>query len=545
MAAAAALSAWSTMALTGAGPAAAAPSPPPSPSPSGHSRQAISARALAAVGAHRLQVRGGDGQRFRVVDLIVDRNGASHARMTRTYEGLPVLGGDIVVHQSADGTWQGTSQTLAGVPTETDPTIAAAEAQRIAAAPGTRVRGRAVLAVEARHGTRRPRLAWVVPTEGRRSDGSPTRQKVSVDAGTGEVLLRDETYKTTIAPGRSRPGRAAPGKTTPSAVGEAGTGRSLYGGTVPLTTLLTSGSYQLKDPTRGGTYTADAQNKWSTTGAKIFTDADNRWGDGTLADRATVAVDAQYGTDATWDYYLKVHGRNGIGNDGKGSSNVVHYGKSYANAGWDDATFSMTYGDGDSTAGPFTSLDIAGHEMTHGVTSKTAGLIYEGESGGLNEATSDIFGTLVEFHAQNATARGDYLLGDGVFKNGEPLRYMDKPSKDRYSVDCWSPTTKDLEVHASSGIGNHFFYLLSEGSGPKRIDGVSYDSPACDGSTVTGIGRDAAGRIWYRALTAYLTSDSDYKGARTATLSAAKDLFGAGSPQYTSVAAAWSAVAVL
>ena len=99
-------------------------------------------------------------------------------------------------------------------------------------------------------------------------------------------------------------------------------------------------------------------------------------------------------------------------------------------------------------------------------------------------------------------------------------------------------------MHYSSGVGNHFFYLLAEGSGAKTIGGVAHNSPTCNGSTVTGIGRDAAGRIWYRALTVYMTSSTNYAGARTATLNAARDLYGAGSTQYNAVAAAWSAVSV-
>ena len=99
-------------------------------------------------------------------------------------------------------------------------------------------------------------------------------------------------------------------------------------------------------------------------------------------------------------------------------------------------------------------------------------------------------------------------------------------------------------MHYSSGVGNHFFYLLAEGSGAKTINGTAHNSPTCNGSTVTGIGRDAAGAIWYRALSVYMTSSTNYAGARTATLNAASDLYGDGSTQYNAVAAAWSAVSV-
>ena len=103
---------------------------------------------------------------------------------------------------------------------------------------------------------------------------------------------------------------------------------------------------------------------------------------------------------------------------------------------------------------------------------------------------------------------------------------------------------KDLDVHYSSGVANHFAYLLAEGSGAKTVGGVAHSSPTCDGSTVTGIGRDRLGEIWYRALTVYMTSSTDYADARTATLAAAKDLYGEGGAEYAAVAAAWSAVGV-
>ncbi|RYE74488.1 MAG: M4 family peptidase, partial [Myxococcales bacterium] len=265
---------------------------------------------------------------------------------------------------------------------------------------------------------------------------------------------------------------------------------------------------------------------------------------GNASNRESAAVDAQYGTNMTWDYFKGVHGRNGIFGNGQGSYNRVHYGQNYVNAFWDGEK--MTYGDGDGTNyGPLTSLDVAGHEMSHGVTENTAGLTYSGESGGLNEATSDIFGTMVEFHAANGQDPADYLIGEEFdLKQHKGLRRMDKPSTDGKSLDCWTSGAGNVDVHYSSGIGNHFFYLLAEGSGAKTIGGVAHNSPTCNGSSVSGIGRDAAEKIWFRALTVYMTSNTSYAAARTATLNAAKDLYGAGSAQQNAVAAAWSAVSV-
>ncbi|MFE9770715.1 M4 family metallopeptidase [Streptomyces sp. NPDC005931] len=482
-------------------------------------------------------------QETTVRDVVVDRDGTQHVRYDRTYRQLPVLGGDFVVHLAPDGTYRGADRaTRAAIdlPTVTPglsaPRVAdlAADALRAAHLGDTldRLTARPELVVDALHGT--PRLAWRTDAVAQDSLGNPVARTLLTDARTGARIDAWDSLESA-----------------------SGDGRSLYGGTVPLETTSSGPSYELRDPTRGNTYTGDAGNRTDLcvlslclgrAPATVLTDTDNHWGTGTEADRATVAVDAQYGTDVTWDYYEDVHGRRGIAGDGKGSYNRVHYGNKYNNAFWDDSCFCMTYGDGDGVQmGPLVSLDVAGHEMTHGVTSKTAALTYSGESGGLNEATSDIFGTLVEFHAANPEDTGDYLIGEEIVREGfgrSALRYMDEPSKDGTSADCWAGSVGNLDVHYSSGVANHFAYLLAEGSGAKTLGGVAHDSPTCDGSTVTGIGRAKLGAIWYRALTVYMTSSTDYAGARTATLKAAGDLYGVGGTEYAAVAAAWSAVNV-
>ena len=494
--------------------------------------------AVSALQDHPGAARAAAGQAFTATGTLVDANGTTHVRMDRTYRGLEVLGGDLVVHQGPQGAWRGVSQTLdAPLDVATSPRVTAADATARALAPakatrtieGIEATGSPRLVVDATGST--PRLAWVVLTGGRQADGTPSRLSTYVDARSGAVLRREEGIQTAD-----------------------GSGQSLYSGTVPLTTTLSGSTYQLKDATRGNTYTTDMNNASDSMfcqlfGSKcatgtLFTDADNLWGTGTNANRQSAAVDAQYGTNMTWDYYKTVHGRNGIFGTGAGSYNRVHYGKNYVNAFWDGTK--MTYGDGDGVSyGPLVSLDVAGHEMSHGVTENSANLTYSGESGGLNEAPPDIFGTLVEFYANNANDPGDYLI-DEEFDLASLLgfRRMDKPSSDGSSYDCWSSTVGSADVHYSSGVGNHFFYLLAEGSGAKTIGGVAHNSPTCNGSTVTGIGRDAAGKIWYRALTVYMTSNTNYAGARTASLNAARDLYGAGSVQQNAVAAAWSAVSV-
>ncbi|GJF31234.1 peptidase [Kitasatospora sp. NE20-6] len=526
-----------------AAPVTAAAAPAPAAGAPGPDRAAAVARAEAALGAHAAQLGFTAAQSGTVRDVVADADGSRHVRFDRTYAGLPVLGGDLVVHLAADGTYRGADRAATGdlAPAATTPAVprgtaaAQAAAELRHAAPGAaavRAGAQPELVVDARAGT--PRLAWRTTASGTDSLGNPVALTVLTDARTGARIDAWDALETA-----------------------AGDGASLYGGTVPLQTTASGGTNQLKDPTRGNTYTGDAANKtdlcfgsicFSRAPATLLTDADNHWGTGTIADRATAAVDAQYGTDTTWDYYRNVHGRTGIAGDGKGSYNRVHYGSNYNNAFWQDSCFCMTYGDGDGTTfGPLVSLDVAGHEMSHGVTSRSAKLNYSGESGGLNEATSDIMGTLVEWYAGNAADQGDYLIGERIVKPGfgkAALRFMDQPSRDTKSADCWSSGVGSLDVHYSSGVANHFAYLLAEGSGARVVNGVSYNSPTCDGSTVDGIGRDALGRIWYRALTVYMTSTTTYAGARTATLRAATDLYGTGSTEYAAVAAAWSAVAV-
>jgi Zn-dependent metalloprotease len=481
------------------------------------------AAAIASAKTNAVQHAGlSRGQDARVHDTVLDKDGSSHVRFTRTYRGLEVVGGDFVVHQNGDGRYASVSG--ARIRPFTIFTKAAVAPQRAASAAASTVRYRPTVSsprlVVLATG-KVPRLSWKVNVEGRRADGSPAGKYVFVGARSGRVL-----------------------DSWPSVLNETGSGTGLFVGSVPLETTRTSPTLlSLVDPSRGG----NATHNGPATSAPVFTDSDNVWGDGSAANVQTAGVDAAFGIATTWDYYKNVHARNGIANNGVGARSFVHDGL-YVNASWNDSCFCMKYGDGGSTTYPLVELDIAGHEMTHGVTSRSANLTYRGESGGLNEATSDIFGTMVEFYAANAGDPADYVIGEEIYKSYNPalnyIRRMDKPSMDGASFDCWSKRVKSADVHYSSGIANHFFYLLSEGSGTKLIGGVTHNSPTCNGSTLTGIGRDAAAKIWYRALTVYMTSSTNYAGARVATLNAASDLFGATSTQRAAVAATWSAVSV-
>ncbi|MGW3401397.1 M4 family metallopeptidase [Streptomyces zhihengii] len=466
----------------------------------------------------------GAQEKLVVRDVTQDRDGTTHTRYERTYAGLPVLGGDLVVAETAAGATEAVTKAnraqLKGIATTAGVAAATAEKQALGAA-----KAEGSKATEAERaprkvvwmGTGSPTLAYETVVGGLQHDGTPNELHVVTDAATGEKLFEWQAVHN-------------------------GTGNTQYSGTV---TLGTAPSYSLTDTTRGNHKTNNLNRGTSGTGT-LFSGSDDVWGDGTPGNAETAGADAHYGAALTWDYFKNVHGRSGIRGDGVGAYSRVHYGNNYVNAFWQDSCFCMTYGDGAGNAKPLTSIDVAAHEMSHGVTSNTAGLVYSGESGGLNEATSDIFAAAVEFHANNGSDVGDYLVGEkiDIRGNGTPLRYMDKPSKDGSSKDYWYSGIGSIDVHYSSGPANHWFYLLSEGSGAKTVNGVSYDSPTSDGLPVTGIGREKAALIWYKALTTKFNSTTNYAAARTGTLAVATELYGASSAEVKSVTDAWAGINV-
>ncbi|MET9901486.1 M4 family metallopeptidase [Streptomyces sp. NPDC006446] len=498
---------------------------------SNSARTALIQKADAATAETAQEIGLGAKEKLVVRDVVKDADGTVHTRYERTYNGLPVLGGDLVVHETKAGKTEGvTKATKTAIKVASlKPLVTTAKAEKQALTAAKTAGSEKTTADKAPRkviwaATGKPTLAYETVVGGFQDDGTPNELHVITDAATGKKLYEYQGIET-------------------------GTGKSLYSGTVTLNTTLSGSTYQLTDGTRGSHKTYNKSHTTSSSAGTLFTDADDVWGTGAASSSTTdqtAAVDAAYGAQATWDFYKNTFGRSGIKNNGVAAYSRVHYGNAYVNAFWDDSCFCMTYGDGSGNTHPLTSLDVAGHEMSHGVTANTAGLNYSGESGGLNEATSDIFGTGVEFAAANSSDVGDYLIGEKININGDgtPLRYMDKPSKDGGSKDSWSSTVGNLDVHYSSGVANHFFYLLSEGSGAKTINGVGYNSPTSNGTTVTGIGRAKALQIWYKALTTYMTSTTKYAGARTATLSAASALYGSTSTEYKTVAAAWSAVNV-
>ncbi|MGW3008116.1 M4 family metallopeptidase [Streptomyces sp. NPDC001219] len=568
--------------LTAGVAGSASATPPASPvtaSSSTPASQKVVDTARAAAYAHGEATGVSKKDTLEATDTLVDPDGRQHVRFIRTHRGMPVLGGDLVVHLTAKSAYEGVTRAFRHQVdmNGTKPKLSAGEARTKAAAVGKGEAGDAELVVDARNG--RTKLAYQVQVSDSRTAESGGTRTVVLDAASGTVLSNVQADDSFLSPGLQRKLRArgerlnpATGLFTPAApvtekaakpgypAAAKGTGASFFVGSVPLSTTRTGKkSYVLKDSTRGNTETRDARDKEldKFSSGKPFTSTTNRWGNGTTSNRATAAVDAQYGVASTLDFYKKTFGRKGIKNDGRGARALVHFGNKVGNAFWSPNCGCMLYGDGDGRtfAKPLVVLDVTGHELSHGVVDATANLQPTrvdiegnqfGEPGSLNESLADIFGSAVEFATNNPKNPPNYLLGEKLGLDQKFLRRLDKPSLDKLegAVDYWSKASYDTEVHAGSGVSSHAYYLLAEGSGKKTIGGVTYNSPTYDRSKVTGIGRSKATAIFYRALTRYMVSTTDFHDARVATLRAAKDLYGAKSTEYKTVDKAWAAVNV-
>ncbi|MGD6848743.1 M4 family metallopeptidase [Rossellomorea aquimaris] len=284
-----------------------------------------------------------------------------------------------------------------------------------------------------------------------------------------------------------------------------------------LNTYYSNGTYYLYDvtkPMNGVIETRTAQNGSSLPGSYTV-DSNNAW----TAYSQAAEVDAHAYAGKVYDYYKNTHNRNSYDNNGATIRSTVHYGSNYNNAFWNGSQ--MVYGDGDGTT--FTSLsgalDVVAHELTHAVTERTAGLQYQYQSGALNESFSDVFGYFLD--------PGDYLLGEDIYTpgiSGDALRSLSNPTQygQPAHMNNYVNTSSDNGgVHTNSGIPNKAAY-----------------------NTISSIGKVKAEKIYYRALTVYLTPTSNFSYARAALLQSTADLYGNGSATYNSVKAAWDAVGV-
>ncbi len=470
-----------------------------------------------------------DVNELKTLRVEEDDQAMTHTHVQQTFQGIPVFGGEAIVHLNADESLSEiTDNLISFVQVKTKPVLTADEAIKVAVtkygcADCLTAKPEADLWI-LRYGGR-DRLVYRVQL--RREDGSDkTAMPIYfIDAHTGAKVWSYDNLQT-------------------------GTGVSLYSGTKTINTYYifhtpTVRTYYMEDHIRNiGTF----DGRSTVNSAFYIIDADNYWN----ATYQRAAVDAHYGTAKVWDYYKTVHGR--VGMNGRGGptwflsadgrtalvSTIVHYGNRLNNGFWNGKQ--VVLGDGDGVYNsPNVSVDWLGHEWTHALTENTARLVYSRESGALNESWSDVFGALVERYAKGESVNTWRIFEQTVTPRiaGDAERFMDAPHRginhnftvddqpDHY-LERYLGTQDNGGVHVNSGIPNKVFHLVAKGGTHHR------------GGSMTGIGADAAAKIWYRALTTYMTSTTNFKGARTATLNAAKAIYGLASPQYNAVGKAWS-----
>ncbi|MEU4743567.1 M4 family metallopeptidase [Actinosynnema sp. NPDC023658] len=413
----------------------------------------------------------------------------------RTYEGLPVIGGDAVVATDASGNVLDTvAAPMGGLAVDTTATVTPERAAGVARSRLSvvdKVESTTLSVLAGGHG----KLVYETVVSGRK-DGVPSRLHVYVNARTGAVEGSVDDVR-------------------------AGTGTSQWNGPNPLS--IDTSNNSTVDDTRPGLRCVD----YATSAP--FTKPSNSFGNGNATSKETGCADVLWSTQKQWEMMKSWLGRNGV--DGNGRGVTVKVGLDAVNAYWTGQQIEIGHNNANQW---IASMDVVAHEHGHAIDQYTPG--GAGREAGLGEATGDIFGALTEAYANEPSPfdTPDYLVGESINLAGRgPIRNMANPSAVSGHPNCWSSAIPGTEVHAAAGPLNHWFYLLAEGSAA---------SPTCDGSKVTGIGIQAAGRVFYNAML-LKTSGMTHFRYRVATLTAAKNL----DPtcrQFTAVKAAWNAISL-
>ncbi len=401
---------------------------------------------------------------LRLVRATTDGLGYRHFKYGQQVEGEEVVGAEVAVHVDA----KGQIYAVRGNARPGEPSPARALGRAAPARLGAPYEGAAIGAPElvyvlsTRDGV--VRRAWSIIAEGE-LDGAPYRDRVFVDAGSGEVVeVRPQIH--------------------------AILNRRVHSGgnmvTLPGTLMRSEGQAPSIDAT----------------------------------------VNANYDLlGAVYNGYLALFGRDSYDGAGAPLISTVHHGRNFVNAFWNGTQ--MVYGDGDGTHASSLafSFDVTAHELTHAVTERESGLVYQNESGAINEAMSDVFGAILEANLDGAVGGDTWKVGEDVWTPatpGDALRYLDNPTRDGVSRDYYperyTGTADNGGVHWNSGIANHAFYLLTVGG--KHVRGKTPNV------AVPALGIQKAGQIWYRANTTYLGSSSGFQSLRVALRRAALDLYG-------------------
>ncbi|KEO83429.1 M4 family metallopeptidase [Tumebacillus flagellatus] len=435
---------------------------------------------------------------FKVKESHNDENGVAHTKMNQVINGINVLDHQMIVHE-ANGDVQGVTGDFAALtPNATKASITSVQAsdKAVASTGFTGQLSRPAVA-ELTYVAQGNKAVLAYKVEVAFLDAAePGRYQVLVNAVDGSIISSVNLIE--------------------NASNAVGSGTGVLGDTKTINTTLNGSTYYLEDHTKamtGDIETYDMKNGTST--GYYYTSTTNKW----TATNQRAGVDAHYYAGQVYDYY-KGLGRNSYDNNGSSIYSYTHYSSKYNNAFWDGAE--MVYGDGDGVT--FIALsgafDVVGHELTHAVTETTCNLTYSGQSGALNESWSDAQASVMD--------SGDWMIGEDVYTpgtSGDALRYMDNPAKGGQPANMsgYVNTTSDNGgVHTNSGIPNKAFYNFATAIGSRTI----------------------AGKVWYTASRDYMTSSTNFSGARAATLSAVAALYGSTSSYYTALKTAWSNVGV-
>jgi bacillolysin len=464
-----------------------------------------------------------ENDRLEIVKVIQDDLGMQHVRLQQIYANIPVYGKDIYLHQdrnkrliSANGRLAPTNLNL-----KLKPTLGAKQAEELAmTAINTQNRDH----VESTTLTLYPlnnkemRLAYIVNL----FPAVDKNYEVFVDAHSGDVLhsANRVCYDGPV----NASGTDLVGMTKNFGAYQVGSDIYMIDTTKPM---FNAGASTFPDEAKGAIHVFDAQN---SDGDNLFyniTSNANVW-------QSANAVSAAFFGSVVYNYFRSTHNRNSIDGNGGSMYMIVNIKENYNNAFWNGKAMFFGNGDGNSFSDLAGSLDVTGHEMTHGVVENTANLVYENQAGALNESFADVFGVAVEFFHKGQNA--NWLLGEEVTTPniaGDALRDMEHPdgsnvafSKQPAHMNQFEnlPNTEDGDnggVHVNSGIPNRAFYLV-----------------------VQAIGMEKAEKIYYRALANYLTRSSQFIDARIALSKSAADLYGQGSGEQSAIHNAYDQVGI-
>lgn len=450
-----------------------------------------------------------------------DELGMTHARFQQVAHGVPVLGAELMAHYDREGRLTSIdAQYVPGLAdVDVNPTIDAAAAL-------TKLKGDVLaratdidesqleaedgkLVVYAR-GAADARLAFQYTVRAV-AGAHPAIWVTTVDAKTGEVLNQYDNLQTVEG----------------SALGTLGDMKKFE-------VSQTGGGFAMTDASRGITIrTFTAQKQQTTPGTTVTSATLTQWDSGVTG--AGAAVDAHTYAGIVFDYYKSKHARTSL-NGATTMESTAHFGTAYDNAFWDGR--GMTYGDGGELFRPLSAgLDVVAHEFTHGVTEAESNLVYQGQSGALNEAVSDIFGAFVE-HAAKPDPAKNWLMGEAITKGlqGGVMRDFKNPASGQQPAHMsnYRNTQQDNGgVHINSGIINHAAFLMTVG-GSNSVSKTEVKF---------GIGWERAEKVWYRAATQYFTSNTNFAQAAQGVMQAAKDVQLTPNEQNI-VECAWKAVGI-